>query len=94
MATSSLLDPDLDSLLPGGFLEQNEERGPVVKNWAPQAEVLSHDSIVEAVYAGVPMVAWPLYTEQRLNRVVLVEKLKLALPMNESENGFVNASKV
>ncbi|PON83370.1 UDP-glucuronosyl/UDP-glucosyltransferase [Trema orientale] len=83
MATSSLLDPNLNSLLPVGFLERTKERGLVVKNWAPQIEVLSHDSV-----------AWPLYMEQRLSRMVLVEELKLALPMNESENGFVNASKV
>ncbi|PON96955.1 UDP-glucuronosyl/UDP-glucosyltransferase [Trema orientale] len=106
VAASGLPDPDLDSLLPGGFLERTRERGLVVKNWAPQVEVLKHDSVggfvthcgwnsvLEAVCAGVPMVAWPLYAEQRLNRVVLVEELKLALPMNESENGFVSANEV
>jgi len=40
------------------------------------------------------MVAWPLYAEQRLNRVVLVEEMKLALSMNESEDGFVSADEV
>ncbi|PON96950.1 UDP-glucuronosyl/UDP-glucosyltransferase [Trema orientale] len=106
VATSGLPDPDLDSLLPAGFLERTSERGLVVKNWAPQVEVLSHDSVggfvthcgwnsvLEAVCAGVPMVAWPLYAEQRFNRVVLVEELKLALPINESENGLVCASEV
>ncbi|KAF7147085.1 hypothetical protein RHSIM_Rhsim03G0193300 [Rhododendron simsii] len=37
------------------------------------------------------MVAWPLYAEQRLNRVLLVKEMKLALWMNESESGFVTA---
>jgi UDP:flavonoid glycosyltransferase YjiC (YdhE family) len=50
--------------------------------------------VLEAVCAGVPMVAWPLYAEQRLNRVVLVEEIRIALRMNESENGFVNAAEV
>uniref|UniRef100_A0A5B6YUF2 Glycosyltransferase n=1 Tax=Davidia involucrata TaxID=16924 RepID=A0A5B6YUF2_DAVIN len=99
-------DPDLDSLLPAGFLERTKDRGMVVKSWAPQVAVLNHDSVggfvthcgwnsvLEAICAGVPMVAWPLYAEQRFNRVVLVEEIKLALPMNESEDGFVKAAEV
>jgi hypothetical protein len=39
-------------------------------------------------------VAWPLYAEQRLNRIFLVEEMKLALPMNESDNGFVSSAEV
>lgn len=86
-------DPDLEVLLPQGFLERTRNRGLVVKSWAPQGDVLRHDSVggfvthcgwnslVEAVSAGVPMVAWPLYAEQHLNSVVLVEEMKLAIPM-------------
>uniref|UniRef100_A0A6N2N764 Glycosyltransferase n=1 Tax=Salix viminalis TaxID=40686 RepID=A0A6N2N764_SALVM len=99
-------DPDLDSLLPEGFMERTKERGYVVKSWAPQVEIVNHGSVggfvthcgwnstLEAVCAGVPMVAWPLYAEQRLNRVVLVEEMKLALSMDESEDGFVSADEV
>ena len=98
--------PDLDSLLPDGFLERTKERGLVVKLWAPQVEILNHSSVggfvthcgwnstLEAVCAGVPLVAWPLYAEQTLNRAVLVEEMKLALSMNESEDGFVSADEV
>jgi hypothetical protein len=39
-------------------------------------------------------VAWPLYAEQRINRIFLVEEMKLALPMNESDNGFVSSAEV
>ncbi|MBA0552232.1 hypothetical protein Golob_023062, partial [Gossypium lobatum] len=82
------------------------ERGKVVKSWAPQVAVLNHDSVggfvthcgwnsvLESVCAGVPMVAWPLYAEQRFNRVLLVEEMKIALPMVESETGFVDSSEV
>lgn len=99
-------DPDLNLLLPEGFLERTRERGLVVKQWAPQVAVLNHDSVggfvthcgwnsvLEAVCAGVPMVAWPLYAEQRMNRVLLVEEMKLALPMNESKDGYVSAEEV
>ncbi|KAF9602406.1 hypothetical protein IFM89_027535 [Coptis chinensis] len=99
-------EPDLDVLLPQGFLDRTKDRGLVVKSWAPQVEVLGRESVggfvshcgwnsvLEAVCAGVPMVAWPLYAEQRINRVFLVEELKLALPMVENEDGFVSAGEI
>ncbi|XP_059442726.1 UDP-glycosyltransferase 88A1-like [Corylus avellana] len=106
LAVKAQPEPDLDLLLPGGFLERTKERGLVVKSWAPQVAVLNHESVggfvthcgwnsvLEAVCAGVPLVAWPLYAEQRLNRVMLVEEIGIALPMKESESGFVSAAEV
>lgn len=40
------------------------------------------------------LIAWPLYAEhqQRLNMVVLVKGLKLALAINELEYGLVSAA--
>ncbi|KAJ4963807.1 hypothetical protein NE237_023746 [Protea cynaroides] len=99
-------DPNLEALLPDGFLDRTKERGFVVKLWAPQVEVLNHESVggfvthcgwnsvLEAVRAGVPMVAWPLYAEQCMNKAFLVEDMKLAMPMEESENGLVTAAEV
>jgi UDP:flavonoid glycosyltransferase YjiC (YdhE family) len=87
-------------------LERTKERGLVVKSWAPQVAVLNHESVggfvthcgwnsvLEALSAGVPMVAWPLYAGQRLNRVILVEEIRIALQMKESKNGFVKAAEV
>ncbi|KAI3419584.1 Glycosyltransferase [Psidium guajava] len=105
-ATSAMPDPDLGSLLPEGFLERTGKRGLVVKTWAPQLEVLNHssvggfvthcgwNSVLEAVCAGVPMVAWPLYAEQRQNKGLMVEEIKIALPVNESESGLVSSEEV
>ncbi|KAJ8621574.1 hypothetical protein MRB53_030103 [Persea americana] len=99
-------EPDLEALLPDGFLERTKGQGLVVKSWAPQMAVLSHNSVggfvthcgwnsvLEALCAGVPMVAWPLYAEQRLNRVVLVEEMGLAMPMVGAEKGWVEAEEV
>ncbi|KAL2922104.1 UDP-glycosyltransferase 88B1 [Bienertia sinuspersici] len=99
-------DPDLDQILPEGFLERTKDRGHVVKSWVPQIAVLGHDSVgafvshcgwnstLEAVDAGVPMVAWPLYAEQRFNKILLVEEIGIALPMNESEDRFVSSSEI
>ncbi|KAL0400675.1 UNVERIFIED_CONTAM: UDP-glycosyltransferase 88B1 [Sesamum latifolium] len=99
-------EPDLDSLLPAGFLDRTKDRGLVLKSWAPQVAVLNHESVggfvthcgwnsvLEAVCAGVPMVAWPLYAEQKMNRVVLVEDMKVALRMEVAEDDFVAAEEV
>ncbi|KAJ4963279.1 hypothetical protein NE237_023218 [Protea cynaroides] len=99
-------EPDLEALLPEGFLGRTKDRGMMVKTWAPQVQVLSKESVggfvthcgwnsvLEAVCAGIPMVAWPLYAEQHLNRVVLVEDMKVAMPMEAAEDGFVSADEV
>lgn len=99
-------EPDLDVLMPEGFLERTRDRGLVVKSWAPQVEVLRHESVggfvthcgwnstLEAVCAGVPMVGWPLYAEQKLNIVFLEKELKLAVAMKGYDEGFVSAEEV
>ncbi|KAK7270916.1 hypothetical protein RJT34_26433 [Clitoria ternatea] len=99
-------EPSMDELLPEGFLERTKERGMVVRNWAPQVKILSHDSVggfvthcgwnsvLEAVREGVPMVTWPLYGEQKLNRVILVQEMKVALELKESKDGFVSATEL
>ncbi|KAL1813773.1 hypothetical protein ACET3Z_023838 [Daucus carota] len=106
----SILAPhelDLCTVLPQGFLERTKGRGLVVKSWAPQVAVLSHDSvggfvthcgwnsILEGVCAGIPMIGWPLYAEQRMNRVFLVEELKVGLGLDESDGGsFVRGAEI
>ncbi|XP_047149943.1 UDP-glycosyltransferase 2-like [Vigna umbellata] len=98
--------PSLDELLPEGFLERTKEKGLVVRDWAPQREILSHDSVggfvthcgwnsvLESVCEGVPMVAWPLYAEQKLNRVFMVQEMKVALALKEEKDGSVSGSEL
>ncbi|KAF5771399.1 putative UDP-glucuronosyl/UDP-glucosyltransferase, UDP-glycosyltransferase family [Helianthus annuus] len=97
---------DLKDFYPEGFLTRTRDKGLVVKNWAPQQAILSHgsvggfvshcgwNSILESVVAGVPMVAWPLYAEQKLNRVYLVKELKVAVEVKMSADDFVTAEAV
>ncbi|PWA54847.1 glycosyltransferase UGT88A8 [Artemisia annua] len=97
---------DSNTLLPDGFLERTKHRGIVVNKWAQQVAVLNHksvggfvthcgwNSVLEATCFGVPMVAWPLYAEQKINRIVMVEDMKLALPMDEIEGGKVAAAEI
>ncbi|EPS69352.1 hypothetical protein M569_05415, partial [Genlisea aurea] len=99
-------DPEIEILLPEGFLERTKHRGFVVKSWAPQTAVLAHESvagfvshcgqgsILEAATFGVPIIGWPLYAEQRLNRKFLVEEARLSLPLEEDAAGFVTATEL
>ncbi|XP_043717067.1 hydroquinone glucosyltransferase-like [Telopea speciosissima] len=89
------------TFLPKGFLERTKGRGLVVPSWAPQIQVLNHvstggfvthcgwNSTLESVVHGVPLIAWPLYAEQKMNAVMLVEDLKVALRPKVEKNGLV-----
>uniref|UniRef100_A0A453QZP5 Uncharacterized protein n=1 Tax=Aegilops tauschii subsp. strangulata TaxID=200361 RepID=A0A453QZP5_AEGTS len=98
--------PDLSALLPGGFLERTDGRGLVVKLWAPQVDVLRHratgafvthcgwNSALEGVTAGVPMLCWPMYAEQRMNKLFMVEEMRVAVEMVGWQQGLVKAGEV
>ncbi|KAF3449230.1 hypothetical protein FNV43_RR09958 [Rhamnella rubrinervis] len=106
--TRELNDFDLDSVLPEGFIKRTRDVGRVVKTWVSQVEVLKKESvggfvthcgwnsILEAVLlAGIPMIAWPLYAEQFLNRNALVEDMGMAIPVEmREEDGFVSGTEL
>ncbi|KAG6781158.1 hypothetical protein POTOM_014047 [Populus tomentosa] len=89
------------AFLPEGFLDRTKGVGLVVPSWAPQIQVLSHsstggflthcgwNSILESIVNGVPLIAWPLYAEQKMNSVLLADGLKVALRVKVNENGLV-----
>ncbi|KAM3413142.1 hypothetical protein ACQJBY_004360 [Aegilops geniculata] len=99
-------EPDLDALLPQGFLERTKGRGLVVKSWAPQVDVLRHratgafvthcgwNSVLEAVAAGVPMLCLPLEAEQKMNKVCMTEDMGVAVELEGYMAGFVKAEEV
>ncbi|KAG2626230.1 anthocyanidin 3-O-glucosyltransferase 2-like [Panicum virgatum] len=99
-------DPDLDALLPEGFLGRTRGRGLVVKLWAPQAEVLRHaatgafvthcgwNSVLEGITAGVPMLCWPLYAEQKMNKTFMVEEYGVGVEVLGWQQGMVKAGEL
>ncbi|XP_051225887.1 UDP-glycosyltransferase 88A1-like [Lolium perenne] len=99
-------EPDLDALMPEGFLERTKDRGLVIKSWAPQVDVLRHratgafvthcgwNSVLEAVSAGVPMLCWPLDAEQKMNKVCMIEDMGVAVELDGYMTGFVKAEEV
>ncbi|KAJ1278728.1 hypothetical protein BS78_04G100900 [Paspalum vaginatum] len=93
--------------LPDGFLERTRGRGLAVAAWAPQVRVLAHpataafvshcgwNSTLESVAAGVPMVAWPLYAEQKMNAAILTEVTGVALrPAAARGDGLVTREEI
>ncbi|CAL4922574.1 unnamed protein product [Urochloa decumbens] len=97
---------NLDAFLPEGFLERTKDRGLVVRSWAPQVEVLRHpstgafvthcgwNSTLEAIKEGVPMLCWPLYAEQLMNRVFITEDMGVGVEMEGYGVRFVKAEEV
>ncbi|XP_028756129.1 hydroquinone glucosyltransferase-like [Neltuma alba] len=84
-------DADARSYLPEGFIERARGRGLEVPSWAPQVAVLQHsstaaflshcgwNSVLESLAHGVPLIAWPLYSEQRMNATMLAEEVGVAM---------------
>ncbi|KAE8657465.1 AP2 domain class transcription factor [Hibiscus syriacus] len=84
-----------------GFLNSTRDVGFVVSSWAPQVAVLaipptegflSHcgwNSALESIVHGLPIVAWPLYAEQRMNATLLAEVMGVAVKakMEAGETG-------
>ncbi|KAF0898787.1 hypothetical protein E2562_011866 [Oryza meyeriana var. granulata] len=93
-------DPDP---LPDGFAVAAAGRGVVVP-WCCQVEVLSHpsiggflthcgwNSILESVWVGVPMLCFPLLTDQFTNRRLVVREWRVGVPIGD--RGAVVADEV
>ncbi|KAM7477992.1 hypothetical protein LguiA_026205 [Lonicera macranthoides] len=102
-----LRDADKGDIFEGGVRryelpEGHEERvggvGMVVRDWAPQLEILAHTSTggfishcgwnlcTEAITYGVPILTWPMHFDQPRNAVLITEILGIGLVMREWEH--------
>ncbi|KAJ3699290.1 hypothetical protein LUZ61_002995 [Rhynchospora tenuis] len=92
-----------------GFEERVGDRCRLVKEWVDQVEILAHkavcgfmthcgwNSVMESMCAGVPVLAWPMMAEQRLNAKFVVEELRMGSRIRASDgtkNGLVKAEDI
>ncbi|XP_022856928.1 zeatin O-glucosyltransferase-like [Olea europaea var. sylvestris] len=83
------------ALLPQGYEKRVKERGIILRDWAPQLEILGHpstggfmshcgwNSCIESITMGVPVAAWPMHSDQPRNAVLLTKVLKLSLEVRD-----------
>eukprot|EP01018_Ginkgo_biloba_P020193 Gb_07988 [translate_table: standard] len=106
-------DPKTDwlcELLPEGYEDRMRGRCLITRNWAPQLHILSHkstggflthcgwNSTLEGISLGVPMIAWPLHSDQFSNAIFVARELKVGVEVkkwtNEEEDELVKAEEV
>ncbi|XP_028783085.1 scopoletin glucosyltransferase-like [Neltuma alba] len=85
--TESETEEDRQKWMPREFEERmrREDRGMVIRGWAPQTLILDHaaiggfmthcgwNSLMEGICAGVPMITWPLHSEQFFNEKLITQ---------------------
>ncbi|KAL3533747.1 hypothetical protein ACH5RR_007268 [Cinchona calisaya] len=81
--------------LPEGFEERMEKGRIILRDWAPQLEILGHlstggfmshcgwNSCIESITMGVPVAAWPMHSDQPRNALLLEKVLKIGLIVSD-----------
>ncbi|KAJ4971676.1 hypothetical protein NE237_004775 [Protea cynaroides] len=71
--------------------EEKKTKGLIITGWAPQVEILNHwaiggflthcgwNSILESVDAAVPMITWPVCSEQFYNEKLVTQVLRIGI---------------
>lgn len=94
--------------LPEGFegRVRGNKQGLVVRNWAPQLEILSHEStgaflshcgwnsVVESLSQGVPIMGWPMAAEQSYNSKMLMEEMGVSVELTRGVQNEIVGEKV
>jgi len=76
---------------------KESNKGYLIWGWAPQLVILDHratgavvthcgmNTVFESVIAGLPLVAWPLFSEQFFNEKLVVDVLKIGVSVGAKE---------
>lgn len=81
--------------LPEGYENSVDGKGLVLRDWAPQLEILAHpatggfmshcgwNSCMESISMGVPLAAWPMHSDQPRNTVLITKVLKIGIVVKD-----------
>lgn len=92
--------------LPPDYERNVEGVGIIIRGWAPQLEILAHpstglfishcgwNSCMESLSMGVPILAWPMHSDQPRNAMVVTNYLKVGVTVREwaSQKEIVSAA--
>ena len=79
--------------LPKGFMSRIQNVGFVILDWVSRVDILSHPSIgafmshcgwnstLESILNGVPIIAFPLFAEQKMNATMLTEEFGMVVQL-------------
>ena len=77
---------------------KESNKGYIIWDWAPQLLILEHpatggivthcgwNSTLESVNVGLPMITWPVFAEEFYNEKLLVDVLKIGVPVGAKVN--------
>ncbi|XP_016178906.1 UDP-glycosyltransferase 83A1-like [Arachis ipaensis] len=104
-----VLHPDIkggmQNLYPEGFEERVSNRARMV-GWAPQQKILSHSSVacfishcgwnstMESVSNEVPILCWPHFADQFLNRSYVCDVWKVGIALERDESDIVTKGEI
>ncbi|KAI3876273.1 hypothetical protein MKX03_028503 [Papaver bracteatum] len=105
---SSLTDhEDIEKpVLPTGFEDRVAGQGIVIKGWAPQVAILSHqavntflthcgwNSVLEGLVAGVQLLLWPMINDHFMTAKLLETDLGLAVKICEGADTIPNSTEL
>ncbi|KAJ4768965.1 Glycosyltransferase [Rhynchospora pubera] len=87
------------------LLKGDSTRGLIISGWVPQVLILNHhavggfmthcgwNSTMEAITAGIPMITWPMFSDQFYNEKLIVEVLKVGVCLGAKGYGAVTEKK-
>ncbi|XP_021602056.1 UDP-glycosyltransferase 84B1 [Manihot esculenta] len=100
--------PDIpagEGQLPLGFLEETKDQGLVV-SWSPQTKVLTKpaiacfvthcgwNSLLETIASGVPVIAYPQWTDQPTNAKLIVDVFRIGLRLRANQDGSISDGEI
>uniref|UniRef100_A0A2N9IV47 Glycosyltransferase n=1 Tax=Fagus sylvatica TaxID=28930 RepID=A0A2N9IV47_FAGSY len=96
--TTAMEDKQIEELAIGleqRFEERVKDKGLLMRDWAPQLEILSHpstgafmshcgwNSCMESITMGVPIAAWPMASDQPRNTMLITSLLKVGIVVKD-----------